>query len=64
MPVKLGYAKVRITTEKAVMFNTRKYGTMWVPNCAIHNESETWDVDNTSGELVVKTWFAEKEGLI
>ena len=33
----------------------------WVPKSVIHDDSEVWKEDD-SGKLVVKTWFAEKEG--
>jgi hypothetical protein len=62
--VKLGYAIVRAETELAVMFDTKEYGTLWVPKRAIHDDSETWDSKNNTGELIVHEWFAEKRGLI
>lgn len=62
--VKLGYAIVRSETDKAVMFDTKEHGTLWIPKRAIHDDSETWNTQNNSGELVVHEWFAENRGLI
>lgn len=64
MPIKLGYAIVRVETEKAVQFDTKEHGTLWVPKRAIHDDSETWDSKNNAGELVIQEWFAEQRGLI
>lgn len=64
MPVKLGYARVNAVTEKAVNVDTKEYGSFWLPQSAIHDDSEVWDAKNNSGELVVKSWFAEKKGLV
>jgi hypothetical protein len=62
--VKLGYAMVRAETELAVMFDTKEHGTLWIPKRAIHDDSETWNMKNPDGELVVHEWFAEDRGLI
>jgi hypothetical protein len=34
----------------------------WIPKSVIHDDSEVFK-DGDTGELVVKNWFAEKEGL-
>jgi hypothetical protein len=53
MPVRMGYALVRAETDKAVMFDTKEHGTLWIPKRAIHDDSETWNTKNSDGELVV-----------
>lgn len=35
----------------------------WVPKACVHDDSEVFDAgDNASGRLVIKTWWAEREG--
>lgn len=60
----LGFARVRTETEKAVLFDTAEHGALWIPQSAIHDDSETWNLENPSGKLVVEEWFAEKRGLV
>ena len=62
MPVKLGYATAKIETEKAVQFDTKEYGLIWIPKSVIHDDSETWDMKNNKGELIIHDWFAIKNG--
>lgn len=36
----------------------------WCPKSVIHDDSEVFDEDrNRAGKLVVKQWWADKEGL-
>jgi len=36
----------------------------WIPKSVIHDDSEAFDDDdNACGEVVVKSWFARKNGL-
>jgi len=37
-------------------------GTLWVPKSVVHDDSEVFE-EGHEGKLVVKEWFAEKEGL-
>lgn len=38
--------------------------TYWVPQVAIHDDSEVFDAaENSKGDLVVAEWWARKEGL-
>lgn len=62
--IKLGYAEVKRTTEKAVLFDTANYGEVWVPQSQVHADSEVWDSSNPSGELVVREWWARKNGYL
>ena len=37
----------------------------WIPQSVIHPDSEVFDADeNSTGTLIVKRWWAEKEGLL
>ena len=39
--------------------------TRWIPKAVIHDDSEVYDArDNAAGDLILKTSWAEKEGLI
>lgn len=35
----------------------------WVPKSCLHDDSEVYD-EGDEGELAVKSWWAEKEGLV
>lgn len=63
--VNLGQCQVITATEKAVKVQLESEDdTRWVPRSQIHDDSEAFDADkNATGDLVVKRWFAEKEGL-
>jgi hypothetical protein len=37
-------------------------GPFWIPKSALHEDSEVWSEKNGDGELIVKAWFARKEG--
>ena len=62
-PFSLGNGKVIRETDKAILFENEDE-KFWVPKSVIHDDSECWaDADDKrEGELVVKRWFAEKEG--
>ncbi len=52
---------LRVTLQS----NTAHSTWVWIPKSMIHDDSEVYDAkDNSSGKLVVKLWWAEKEGLI
>jgi hypothetical protein len=37
---------------------------VWIPKSVLHDDSEVFDnADNATGKVVVKQWFAEKNGL-
>ena len=37
----------------------------WVPKSVIHDDSDVFDGDeNGTGTLIVKSWWAKKEGLL
>lgn len=38
---------------------------IWIPKSVIDDDSEVFDAtDNKAGKLIVKGWFARKEGLV
>lgn len=43
---------------QVIIYGERK----WIPKSVIHDDSEVYK-DGDSGTLVLKEWFAEKEGL-
>ena len=60
----LGEGKVVRATEMALRIELESGDLVWIPRSIIHDDSEVFDdEDNAEGEVVVKTWWAEKEGL-
>lgn len=49
-------------TQQAVLFELIEGDQVWVPKSVIHEDSEVWKEGQEPGELVVKHWFAKKEG--
>ena len=50
-------------TAKALLVRVPDLGEdLWIPQSVIDDESEIFDVDH-KGELVIKEWWARKEGL-
>jgi len=38
---------------------------VWIPFSVLHDDSEVFDDDeNGDGEVIVKSWWAEKENLV
>lgn len=62
----LGRAVVKRSTGKALLCEVEDLGTFWVPVACIHDDSEVFGSgpDNSSGVLIVKAWWARKEGLV
>lgn len=51
-------------TEKALLVEDDDGAEHWIPKSVVHDDSEVFDAGkNADGRLVVKRWFAEKEGL-
>lgn len=64
MGTKLGEGKVKKASDKALQVELESGETIWIPKSVIDDDSEVYDEDkNSEGEVVVKTWWAEKEGL-
>jgi hypothetical protein len=55
-------ASVLRETDKALLVLFADGTEKWIPKSVIHETSEVFAAD-TEGTLVVKSWFAEKEGL-
>lgn len=49
-------------TPKAVLVRIGGEIEKWIPQSQIDDDSEVWKEGDT-GDLVIKAWFAEKEGL-
>lgn len=64
--VNLGQAQAISGTEKALrVLLESEDEPRWIPRSQIHDDSEVYDdKNNTTGDLVVTRWFAEKEGLV
>jgi len=65
-PVSLGEGTVRRGTERALLVWLEDIGEeRWIPRSCIHQDSEVWDADGAEsvGEVIVRAWWAEKEGL-
>ena len=64
-PINLGEGYVVRSTEKALLVqldSDRK--EHWVPLSQIHDDSEIYNhTTAATGDLIVKTWWAEKAGL-
>lgn len=57
----LGDGKITRETDRAVL---AKIGDqdIWIPKSCIHDDSEAFDMQNAEGTIVVKRWWAEKNG--
>lgn len=57
----VGHTYCTRATDKALLCHIQGVGEFWVPKSQVHDNSEVYDEDH-EGELVVKHWFAEKQG--
>ena len=69
MSSELGYGKVIAATEQALCFDLEEIGEdeVWIPRSVIEDDDSEVKSDaeeGAEGEVFVKTWFAEKEGLV
>lgn len=60
-PHAMGEVKVIAETAKAILCAPTKGGQFWVPKSVVHDDSEAYKKDD-AGKLVVKYWWAEKNG--
>ena len=60
-PHTLGDGKITRETDKAVL---AKIGNkeIWIPKSCIHDDSEAFSMESAEGTIVVKRWWAEKNG--
>lgn len=61
--VNMGAAERKSSSDKALLVYIEKLGSeVWVPKSVIHDGSEVYEGGDGEGDLVVKSWWAEKEG--
>jgi hypothetical protein len=48
-------------TDKAILVKQDDLGEVWIPRSQVHDDSEVYE-EGGEGELVVKAWFARKQG--
>jgi hypothetical protein len=49
-------------TDKAIRVTAPIFDApQWIPKSVVHDNSEVWKLDQT-GTLIVREWFAEKQG--
>lgn len=67
-PFCVGAGRVTASTLKALCVKLEPtsvlgFKEIWIPRSVIHDDSEIYDAfNNGSGQLVVKRWFARREG--
>ncbi len=65
--VDLGLGRVIKSTKLALLFRLDKpvfdEHEIWVPKSGVHDDSEVWKEDQEPGKVVVKLWFARRNGL-
>lgn len=54
-------ARCTAATPQAVLVEQEDLGEVWIPKSCVHDDSEVWEPGH-AGRLVVKSWFAEKQG--
>ena len=69
-PISLGHVAVLRTTPLAMQVLLTKASSVtkcrefWIPKSVIHDDSEVFRDTDIDGNLVVKTWWAEKNGFV
>lgn len=65
-PVSLGNCSVEYDSGKALKVQLDNEDEIrWIPSSVVHADSDVYDDDeNSTGEIKVKRWWAEKEGLV
>lgn len=60
-PYELGDGKITRETDKAVL---AKIGDkeIWIPKSCVHDDSEAFSLQSSEGSIIVKRWWAEKNG--
>ena len=66
MPANMGECVCIAVTERALLFETPDEGKIWVPKSILADDGGDCFNEDTeqhdSGELVVMTWWAKKQG--
>lgn len=60
--VSLGEGECVRETDLAILVKLETGESKWLPKSQMHDDSEVWKPEQ-SGDVVVKRWWAEKEGL-
>lgn len=61
---KLGKCRVDAQTAHAIHVVMKEDNEEhWIPQSVVHDDSEVWS-NGDEGELVVKEWWAEKNGFL
>lgn len=60
----LGQASIIRTTEKAILVKLEDEDDreVWIPKSVIHDNSEVYSEQSSTGLLVVQEWWANKNG--
>jgi hypothetical protein len=64
-PCSVGKVKILRKTDRAILVQFEGVGgrELWIPQSAVHADSEVWKNVGDTGELIVEQWLAEREGL-
>ncbi len=62
--VSLGNCTTRLVTARAVLVLTPDFGEQWIPLSNLHDDSDIYGMSRKgdAGDVVIKSWFAEKKG--
>jgi hypothetical protein len=60
-PHTLGDGKITRESDKAVLARIGDRD-IWIPKSCIHDDSEAFSLESSEGTVVVKRWWAEKNG--
>lgn len=58
----LGDSECIQQTERAVLCLTEAGDEVWIPKTCLHDDSEVYEKGH-KGKLIVKAWWAAREGL-
>lgn len=64
-PESIGHVKIVGSTDKALKVRRgtgMEAKVAWIPRSVVHDDSDVHE-EGDEGEMLVKAWFAEKEGL-
>ena len=59
----IGEGKCIRATDRAILVKLETGEEKWIPKANVHDNSEVYE-EGGEGTVVVKTWWAEKEGLV
>jgi hypothetical protein len=61
LPISMGPVTVTRETAKAILVEFPGRKEVWIPQAAVHDNSEAWK-QGDKGKLVVCAWFARARG--